>query len=196
MKKIILASASKRRSQILSACGIRHKPCPSNAKELHCQDRTPAWNVKENARLKAFLSASHHKDSIIIAADTLVVLDKKLIGKPKNKTQAKKLFRAFSGNTLEVVSGVCIIDTAANKSAFGTAKSLLRAQKTPARDMDRYFDALKPYDKAGGFSIEGIGSFIYDDIKGSYFNILGLPMILLKDLFKKVGLDVLDFCKN
>jgi septum formation protein len=196
MKKIILASASKRRSQILSACGIRHKPCASNAKELHCQNRAPAWNVKENARRKAFLSASYHKDSIIIAADTLVVLDKHLIGKPKNKTQAKKLFRAFSGNTLEVVSGVCVIDTATDKSACGTAKSLLRAQKTPDKDISRYFDALRPYDKAGGFSIEGIGSFIYDDIKGSYFNILGLPMILLKNLFEKIGLDILDFCKN
>ena len=195
MKKIILASASKRRSEILSSCGIRHRIFKTNAEEVHFQNRTPGWNVRENARRKALLCAKGHKDSIVIAADTLVVLNKRLIGKPKNKTEAKGLFRAFSGKRLEVISGVCVIDTGSGKSACGTARSTLYAQKLYNKDLDRYFKALKPYDKAGGFSIEGIGSFIYDDIKGSYFNILGLPMIKLKELFEKIGLDILDACQ-
>ena len=194
IKEIVLASASKRRSQILASCGIKHKIFTSNAREVHFQNRTPVWNVKENARRKARICAKKYRNNVIIAADTLVVLKGQLIGKPKNEIEAKKLFKAFSGNRLEVVSGICVMDTQTGKNACATEHSLLYAQELYNKDLDRYFDALKPYDKAGGFSIEGIGSFIYDDIKGSYFNILGLPMILLKNLFKKISLDVLDFC--
>jgi septum formation protein len=195
MKKIILASASKRRSDILSSCGIKHKIFVSNADEVHLQSRTAAWNVRENARRKALLCAKKHKNSIIVAADTLVVLGRRLIGKPENEKDAKLLFRAFSGKMLEVISGLYVIDTQSGKSACGTARSLLYARSLNNRDLGRYFDALKPYDKAGGFSIEGIGSFVYDDIKGSYFNILGLPMIKLKELFENIDLDILDFCQ-
>jgi septum formation protein len=195
MKHIVLASASKRRSEILSSCGIRHIVFISNADEVHLQNRSVAWNVTENARRKAFLCAKNHKDSIIIAADTLVVLGSRLIGKPENEKQAKRLFKAFSGKKLDIVSGLYVMDTKSNKSACGTERSVLYAKKIGDKDLNRYFDALKPYDKAGGFSIEGIGSFIYDDIKGSYFNILGLPMIKLKQLFEKIGLDILDFCQ-
>jgi septum formation protein len=195
MKHIVLASASKRRSEILSSCGIRHKVFISNADEVHLQNRSVAWNVTENARRKAFFCAKKNKDSIIIAADTLVVLNKRLIGKPENEKQAKRLFKAFSGKKLEIVSGLYVMDTKRKKRACGTERSVLYAKKIKDKDLGRYFNALKPYDKAGGFSIEGIGSFIYDDIKGSYFNILGLPMIRLKQLFKKMGLDILDFCQ-
>jgi septum formation protein len=195
-KEIILASASKRRSEILASCGIRHKVFISNAREVHLQNRTPAWNVTENARRKACICAKIHKNNIIIAVDTLVVLDKRLIGKPKSEMQAKRLFRAFNGGQrLEIISGLCVMETPAARIACAAERSFLRARRLDSRDLDRYFKALRPYDKAGGFSIEGIGSFIYDDIKGSYFNILGLPMARLKGLFDNIGLDILDFCR-
>jgi septum formation protein len=194
MQSIILASGSKRRSQILSGCGIKHRVFISNATELLCQDRSVVWNVIENARRKAFLCAQRHRDSIIISADTLVVLDRQLIGKPKNKTQAKELFKRFSGKRITVVTGLCVQDLARGRIARGSEKSFLYAKKLKQKEIDNYFLALKPYDKAGGFSIEGIGSFIYDDIRGSYFNILGLPMIKLKELFSDIELNILDFC--
>ena len=196
IKEVVLASASQRRSQILSSCGIKHKVFTSNVEEVHFQHRTPAWNVRENARRKAYICAKKYRNSIIIAADTLVVLNKELIGKPKNEAQAKKLFIAFSGNRIEIISGLCVIDTLTGRNACATERSLLYAQELHDKDLDIYFNALKPYDKAGGFSIEGIGSFIYDDIKGSYFNILGLPMVKLKELFNKIGLNILDFCQR
>jgi septum formation protein len=195
MNNIILASASKRRSQILSSCQMKHKVFISCVNEVHEQKRSPSWNVKENAKRKAIACARVHKNGIIISADTLVVLGKRLIGKPKNEKEAKKLFKAFSGKKLEIISGVCVIDKRTERSVCGVQRSFLKAQKLHNKDLDKYFDALRPYDKAGGFSIEGIGSFVYDDIKGSYFNILGLPMILLKNLFDKIGLNILDFCR-
>lgn len=120
---------------------------------------------------------------------------KKLIGKPEGKEEAKKLFRDFSGKKLAICSGVCVLDTPSGKKACGAETSYLYAQKLRQEELVRYFNALKPYDKAGGFSIEGIGSILYDDIRGSYFNILGLPMGLLNKLFEKIGLNILDFCK-
>ncbi|MFA5068620.1 MAG: Maf family protein [Candidatus Omnitrophota bacterium] len=194
MKAVILASGSKKRSQILSSCGIRHKVYITNAEEAHLQNRSARWNVMENAGRKALACAKIYKNNIIIAADTLVVLDKKLIGKPKNKDEAKKLFYSFSGRKLTVCTGLCVMDTAAAKKVCGAETSYLYARRLLRHEFGRYFESLKPYDKAGGFSIEGIGSFLYDDIRGSYFNILGLPMGCLKDLFNKAGLEILDIC--
>jgi len=195
-RRIILASASKRRSEILLSCNIRHDIFKANVKEVLCQERPAAWNVKENAVRKASKCAeSVPKGSIVIAADTLVVLKNRLIGKPRSRVQAERLFKAFSNNKVDIITGLCVIDTLTGRKAVGTEKSSLFARGLEKKDINRYFIALRPYDKAGGFSIEGIGSFLYDDIKGSYFNILGLPMIKLKELLKKTGLEILDFCE-
>ena len=191
---VVLASASKRRSMILASCGIKHKVYTTNTQEVHDQNRSVQWNVTTNAKRKAFAGSEKYKRSIVIGADTLVVLDKRLIGKPKGKSEAKRLLKEFGGKRLTVVTGLCLLDCSTGKSATGHEKSLLYAERLLQKDIDRWFDALKPHDKAGGFSIEGVGSLIYDRIRGSYFNILGLPMIKLKQLFEQVGLNVLDYC--
>lgn len=193
-KDIVLASASKRRSMILASCGIKHKVYATHAQEVHDQSRSVQWNVTTNAKRKVLAGSERYKKSIIIGADTLVVLDKRLIGKPKNKSEAKRLLKAFGNKRLAVVTGLSLLDCPTGKHATGHEKSLLYAEKLLQKDIDRWFDALKPHDKAGGFSIEGVGSLIYDRIRGSYFNILGLPMIKLKQLFAQLGLDLLDYC--
>ncbi len=193
-QEIILASASKRRSQILASCGIKHKVYITGADEIHKQSRSARWNVSQNAKIKAFACAEKCKNSVIIGADTLVVLDRELIGKPGNRKEAKSLLKKFSGKKLYVVTGLCVINQLTDKNASGSESSTLYTEKLNSHDISSWFNALRPYDKAGGFSIEGVGSLIYDNIKGSYFNILGLPMIKLKRLFKKTGLNILDFC--
>jgi septum formation protein len=191
---IVLASASKRRSLILASCGIRHKVYVTNVQEIHNQRHSAQWNVICNAKRKALACVKKYKRSVIIGADTLVVLNRRLIGKPQNKKEAKALLQEFSGKRLEVVTGLFLLDSSTGKSAAGSEKSLLYAEKLSPGNIDRWFNALRPYDKAGGFSIEGVGSLIYDRIRGSYFNILGLPMIKLKKLFTEVNLSILDYC--
>ncbi len=193
-RDIILASASKRRSMILASCGIKHNVCVTNAQEVHDQRHSVQWNVTCNAKRKVLTCVKKYKKSIIIGADTLVVLNRRLIGKPQNKIEAKSLLQEFSGKRIEVVTGLFLLDSSTGKSAVGFEKSLLYAEKLLPKDMDRWFNALKPYDKAGGFSIEGVGSLIYDRIRGSYFNVLGLPMIKLKQLFSDIDLRILDYC--
>lgn len=192
-RKIILASASKRRSQILSSCAIRHKVVPSRADETHSRKHSASWIVVHNARKKAEAVAKKRKDSLVIGADTLVRMDSHIIGKPETAKEAKGLLRRFSGNRIEVITGLCLIDTLSGKRVWGCEKSSLYVRKMKKSEIEKFFKLLGPYDKAGGFSMEGAGSMLFDDIRGSYFNILGLPMIKLKELFNKLKLDIVDF---
>ena len=188
--KIILASHSKRRSMILSSCGIRHSVIVSRAKES-MTGKSPGSIVKKNACLKAEIVAGKVKSGYVIGADTVVLLGKRIIGKPRNAKHAKNMLKAFSGRMISVYTGLCIIDAKRQKKITGCEKTELKVKKMSYTEILKYFKLLGPYDKAGGFSIEGVGSFIFDDIRGSYFNVLGLPMAKLNAMFKKIGVDIL-----
>lgn len=196
---IILASGSKRRSEILSSCGIKHIVMPSSAHEIMPKKNNLLNILAENAELKARTvhEIIKYKSSraVIIGADTLVSSGRKVIGKPRNKKDAVRILKSFSGRKIEVITALFVIDTHKDLSAKGFEKSLIRVKSIAPREINKYFTKLGPYDKAGGFSIEGAGSLIFDDITGSYFNILGLPMEKLARLFSKIGYSLLDFCR-
>ena len=188
---IILASASKRRSKILKECGIKHRIAVSNAPEKMDHEKGARYNVLHNALVKAEKIAARYKEGYIIGADTVVLLGKQLIGKPKTKRQAKAFLKAFSGKTLFVYTGLCVIDAKREKSVTGVDISRVWVRKLSPGEIDRFVKIAGPHDKAGGFSIEGTGTFIFDNIKGSFYNILGLPMMKLDELFRKQGVDLL-----
>jgi len=194
-QKIILASQSKARSAILNSCGIRHVVMPSSVKEIHISSKKPQAIVMHNAGMKAEAIFRRVKNGVILGVDTLVLFKGKLIGKPRNKREAKKILREFSGNKILVYSGLHVIDADSGSEAGGFDLTSLKIKKIPEKDIEKYFNLLGPYDKAGGFSIEGVGSIIFDDIKGSFYNVVGLPTGKLQELFQKIGLDLLDFVK-
>lgn len=144
-----------------------------------------------NARIKAQAVAKKVKSGCVIGADTVVLLGARIIGKPKNASSAKKMLKEMSGKTISVYTGLCVIDVKRSALIADYEKSLVTVKKLASKDIPRYFKLLGPYDKAGGFSIEGPGSFIFDNIKGSYFNVLGLPTAKLLEMFKKLGVDIL-----
>ena len=191
--EVILASASQRRSEILSSCGISHIVIPSNAKEASGSGRSVSETVEMNAVIKAETVSGGSGPAVIIGADTLVVHDGDMIGKPGDENEARDMLARFSGVDIEVYTGVCVIDACTKKKAAGVDKSSIRVADLSREEIGEFFYLLGPYDKAGGFSVEGVGSMIFDDIKGSYFNILGLPMMKLRELFAEIGLDILDF---
>lgn len=193
---IVLASSSKRRSAILNSCGITHKVVPSSADEYMDVSRFPHKIVMLNACIKAEAVAEKFKAGYIIGADTVCLLDGKIIGKPRNERHAREMLRQMSGKTIAVYTGLCIIDLYKKKAVCDYEKSLVKVKDINKKDIPRLFKLLGPYDKAGGFSIEGVGSFIFDDIKGSYFNVLGLPMIKLKEMFEKLDIDILKFSQT
>lgn len=192
MKRIILASKSKRRSAILKSCGISHIVVPSGIREIHKDTKRPGALVMLNARKKAETVAQRIRKGIIVGVDTLVLFKNKLVGKPRSKSEAKNMLMTFSGNRIAVYSGIYVLDLYNSKETSGFDKTILFIKKIPLRDIDKYFKLLGPYDKAGGFSIEGVGSIVFDNVRGSYFNVLGLPMAKLQELFRNIGLDLLD----
>ena len=197
MKEIILASASARRSKILTDCGITHRVVPSHAEEVICPlGKNVPEIVALNAEKKATEIAAGFKDAVIIGADTLVLHGENVLGKPADENEARDMLERFSGSEVEVYTGLCVIIASSWKKASGYERSSLKVVSLTADEIKKYFQLLAPYDKAGGFSIEDVGSLIFDDISGSYFNILGLPMIRLGKLLKEVGEDILDYVKS
>jgi septum formation protein len=192
-KILILASSSKRRLSILKDCGIEHEAVVSGAKELLSEKYSIPQLVQINARLKAQKVSRIVDEGIVLGVDTLVLLGKSIIGKPRNKKQARLLLQRFSGRKIEVYTGLHVIDKYRHKSVSGYEKTSLWVKKIPRDQIDKYLKHLGPFDKAGGFSIEGVGSVIFDNIHGSYFNILGLPTGKLSELFEKINLDIFDF---
>jgi len=198
-RQIILASASRRRSDILSSCGIGHEAIPSNIKEIHPAKKHIISSVIKNAERKVrgiYKGIKDtHRASCIIGADTLVALGNEVIGKPVNERDAKNILRKFSNADIDIYTGLFIIDTGTNRFASGYEKSSIHVSDIPEKKIDTYFKKLGiSFDKAGGFSIEGAGSIIFDNVKGSYFNILGLPMGKLNSLFSEIDIELLDFC--
>ena len=192
--KIILASASKRRSKILSSCGIRHRVVRSNVTEIK-KGKFPERIAMVNALLKAASVAKRFNSGYVIGADTVVKLGRSIMGKPLDEEHAKNMLKAMSGRTVFVYTGLCLVDAKRNKLIIDYEKSEVRVKKIGPGAFPKYFGLLGPYDKAGGFSIEGVGSFIFDDIKGSYFNVLGLPTLRLNHMFEKLGVDILKIVK-
>ena len=190
--KIILASASKRRSKILKECGIKHKIIISNAKEVIDDTKSPKTNVLLNAEEKTKKIASKCKSGFIISADTIVLIGNRLIGKPKTKKQAKEFLRSFSGKTLFVYTGLCVTDAKRQITMSAVEESKINVRKLSEKEINTFVKIAISHDKAGGFSIEGPGTFIFDDIQGSFYNILGLPMHTLNYLFRKLGFDLLE----
>ena len=190
--KIILASASKRRSKILKECGIAHRVVVSNAPEKMCHKTCAKANVLGNARLKAEKIADKCKEGFVIGADTVVLSGKRLVGKPKTKKEARQLLEAFSGKTILVYTGLSVIDAESRKSKSAVCVSKVRVKKLSRKKMDEFVKIAGPHDKAGGFSIEGPGAFIFDNIEGSFYNVLGLPLMKLYELFEKLGVDLLN----
>lgn len=195
-KILILASASKRRAKILRECRIRFKAAASGVEEIKGKGRTIKEAVQINARRKAVKIAKKSASGVILGVDTMVLLDGSFIGKPKDLKEARLLLEKLSTKKIDVYTGLYIIDKYGHKAACGYEKSSLRVAFIKKSEIDNYLRYLGPFDKAGGFSIEGAGSFIFDSISGSYFNILGLPMGKLCQLLKKIGIDIFEFIKK
>jgi len=155
-------------------------------------ERGAKFNVLHNARAKAKKVADRERKGFVIGADTIVLLGKRLIGKPKTREEARRLLKAFSGKTILVYTGLSVIDVEKGTEESGVEISKVRVKKIPPKKINNFAKVAGPHDKAGGFSIEGPGAFIFDNIEGSFYNVLGLSMMKLDELFKKLGVDLLS----
>lgn len=173
--RIILASGSPRRRELLAAAGLEFEVIPSPAEEIHDARMGMAALCEENARLKAAAVAIHHRDAVVIGADTLVFLDGEPLGKPKDMAEAERMLRRLSGRPNQVCTGVCIMGPEGKTTLLHVVTEVF------FRELDDeavfgYLAKTQPLDKAGAYGIQDHGEMIIERIEGAYDNVMGLPV--------------------
>lgn len=184
MKKIILASASPRRKELLETAGVEFEICVSDADESIPEGTKPSDAAKMTATKKALAVAQSHKDGIVIGADTIVVANSRILGKPKDKADAEAMLTMLSGIEHEVITGVCIVN-GGEINAFEQI-SKVKFYDLTADEIKAYVATNEPMDKAGSYGIQGKGCTLVEKIDGDYFNIVGLPVAKVVREIRKI----------
>ncbi|MFT5170050.1 MAG: septum formation protein [Candidatus Omnitrophota bacterium] len=192
MKKIILASSSPQRKNLMKFTGLPFIIKPSNAEEDSVITTTCAALVKKNALLKAADVAEDLKEGIVIGSDTVVSLGKKeMLLKPKTLKQAKEELKRIMDKPQWVYSGVAMINASTGKTLIDYEKTKVFMNYLTDSEIDAYHKKVNPLNKAGGFDIEGFGNLFIRRIEGCYTNVIGLPMSKVKTMLQKFGVSVL-----
>lgn len=173
---LILASKSPRRRELLEQMGISLKIIPSDLDENGIQLENPEHLVKELARLKAEDIAADHPESWTLGADTIVVVDDKVLGKPESKPDAARMLEMLSGRTHQVLTGFCLTCPALDKKMMTFVKTDVEFKPLSQPEIQWYINTGEPDDKAGAYGIQGKGAFLVQRICGSYSNVVGLPV--------------------
>ncbi|MBQ3095917.1 MAG: septum formation protein Maf [Clostridia bacterium] len=188
METFLLASASPRRQDILNQLGLPFEVHPSDVCEDIPANTSPEDAVRILACRKAAACAEAFSGRWIIAADTLVVHNGRLLGKPADRDDARSMLRALSGNTHRVLTGVCL---RCGDSVFsGTAATEVTFRELSCADINAYIDRGLSYGKAGAYGIQDLGAYFVTHICGDYSNIVGLPVNLLTELLCAAGFNI------
>jgi len=191
MKKIVLASASPRRKELLGKIGLKFEVESSD----YAEDMRSGLSSDELARAisleKARAVAMRHKNAIVIAADTFIVFRGKIMGKPGTEAEARKMLVRLRGKPHSVITGFTILDTARNKVLTKSVETVVHIKNLTAEEIESYVKSGEPLDKAGAYAIQGLGSVIVERIEGDYFNVIGLPLSALAEGLKEFGIHIL-----
>ena len=190
MRRIILASRSKARRKLLKDVGLKFTVSTSNTGEKRLINTDCGDLVMENAMAKAIDVAGRFSSGIVIAADTVVLVGKRIIGKPKSIKDAFRMLRLLSQKPQWVYSGIAVIDIDRNKKYSSFDRTKVYMYRLSEREIKNYFKRVSPLDKAGSFDIQGFGSVFIDRIEGCFYNVVGLPMAKLAKILKKTGVYV------
>ena len=198
MIKLYLASASPRRSEILSKMGLAHTVFTAPADET-VEDGLTMENAgeilaarKAYAAKQALLAAGKwDKDSLLLAADTLVYLDGQPLGKPRDAEDAKRMLKALSGRAHSVCTGSCLVY--GDRSISASEVSAVHMRAFSEEEAERYVATGEPLDKAGAYGIQGIGSVLVERIEGDFFSIMGLSPHTVRRLMSALGIEYFDW---
>jgi septum formation protein len=182
---IILASASPRRRELLQLVGIRHTVIPADIDESIRAGESPGGYAERVAREKAETVGARNADALVIAADTIVVLGDRVMGKPRTEADAVEMLTALNGVTHTVVTGMaCSINGRVESSVDATTVEFRNLSAAEIRD---YVATGEPMDKAGSYGIQGYGATIVRRIEGDYFAVMGLSLVRLVELMQRSG---------
>ncbi len=184
---LILASASPRRRKILDCAGIKHEVFPAEVDETPRRGESPMKYAARLAREKAQKAAGIHRRRWVLAADTVVVLDGKMMGKPGDRKEAERMLRSLSGKEHRVITGYCLTKASSRRSRERVVVTRVRFKVLSAREIRWYLNTGEHYDKAGGYAIQGKASFMVKEIRGSYTNVVGLPLTEVVEALQELG---------
>lgn len=194
MRRIILASKSKARKDLLKQIGLKFSVYVSGAKENHNLSLGYSLGcgrlVVKNALIKAKDTAKRFNTGVVIAADTVVFADNKIIGKPKNLDEAFKTLKTISKKPQWVYTGLAVIDIDRNRTFTDYEKTKIYMLPLSDKQIRNYFKKVSPLDKAGSFDIQGLGGIFIDRIEGCFYNVVGLPLAKLAKLLSKTGIEI------
>ena len=173
---LILASASPRRVELLRQLSLDFKVVPGNVPEVHHDQLTARELSQVNAYRKARAVAKRFPDALVLAADTLVCLDRMIFGKPATLEDAYRMLEKLQGRTHQVVTGICLLHLREHRQAVFVESTSVTFQPLDAVKIRRYLNRVNPLDKAGAYAIQEEGDLIVEKIVGSYTNVVGLPL--------------------
>lgn len=173
---LVLASGSPRRRELLSSAGIRFAIVAPDVEENASRALTIRELTTWNATRKALDVARKRPDAVVLGADTLVALDGKIIGKPVDMAEATAIIRRLRGRVHEVCTAVFICSAGGNRAASFHVFSRVKFRELNEREITNYLAKINPLDKAGAYAAQGHGAEIIQEIRGSYTNVVGLPM--------------------
>jgi septum formation protein len=183
--QLLLASASPRRAEMLKLCGVSYRVVPAAIDESATAGEAPAAYVRRMALAKAEAGSSQSGRSVpVLAADTAVVIDDLILGKPRDLEDAKRMLGLLSGRWHEVYSGVAVMHLEADAISVRTR---VKMRTVAVSEVDAYWRTGEPLDKAGSYAVQGIGGAFIDRIDGSYSNVVGLPLVETLSLLNKYG---------
>jgi septum formation protein len=184
---IVLASASPRRVELLGSAGIRFDVIPSGIPEDCLPGETPDNHVLRLAREKALDVAGKAGQRFFIGADTVVVCDDEIMGKPQDGADAERMLRKLSGVAHEVITGFAVYDRANNKTIGAAVKTKVFFKPLSIDEIRAYIDTGCPFDKAGAYAIQGGAAYMIRKIEGSYSNVVGLPLCEVVEALRQLG---------
>jgi septum formation protein len=184
---LILASASPRREELLRLLGLDFQVIPSRADETFFINEKPAEHVLRLAENKAYTIAQAHPRAWVLGADTIVVIDGEVLGKPADSSEAGRMLEKLSGRTHKVFTGFALLHLSGHVVVKEEVRAAVTFRNISEDEKMWYIKSSEPYDKAGAYAVQGLGAFFIKEIQGSYTNVMGLPLCEVVDALKKVG---------
>ena len=214
---IILASASPQRKELLERIGFVVRDMPANIDETRLEEEPPESYVKRVARDKVLTVVNRIRANLypsegeegsgrpatstsreglrwVIGADTVVVASGRILGKPKDQSDALEMLNLLSGTEHQVITGYCVFDIVKNKEGLQAVTSAVRFKRATSTEMETYLAVGESMDKAGAYAVQGVGSYLIEYVNGSYTNVVGLPLCQVVEMMQEMGArDVLPF---
>ncbi|MEG0854939.1 MAG: Maf family protein [Terrisporobacter sp.] len=183
---MILASKSPRRREILENTKVKFSIQDSQIDEVMIENEPPKETVMRLAYEKALKVANDNKDALVIGADTIVVIDDTILGKPKDEAEAYNMIKLLSGKTHNVITGFALINLSLDKKVIDYELSTVTFKELSEESIKDYIKTNESLDKAGAYGIQGYGSLLVKEIQGDYFNIVGLPISKISTALKEI----------